>query len=59
MPAISSQYTEEHPQADGRRWVYERHTLESGEVVEFAYLADPDVDAETVMRERARTLGEN
>lgn len=50
----SSTYTEGPPQADGRRYVKERHTDDAGKVYEFEWLGAQDAGA--VMAARAESL---
>lgn len=57
MPAIvSSTYTTGHLQADGRRYIKERHLLDDGRSVDFEYLADAQINPVMVMTERAARL---
>lgn len=51
-----SSYTEESPQADGRRWVHERHVDNLGRPLSFDYLADEGVNPATVIAARAERL---
>lgn len=43
-------------QVDGRRWVYETHILDTGEVKEYVYLAEIELDYNSVMAERAAAI---
>ena len=51
---VSSTYTEGPPQADGRRWVTERHITANGDDVSFEWLGLQDV--QLVMSARAAAL---
>lgn len=54
MTIVSSTFTEGAPQADGRRYVKERHTDDAGEVYEFEWLGSQDVGP--VLEARAAIL---
>lgn len=45
-------------QADGRRYVQEKHTSVEGKVYEFSYLADGDMDVQAIMAARRQKLTE-
>lgn len=51
-----SSFTEDEPQADGRRWVHERHVDNLGRPLSFDYLADAESNAATIMAARAERL---
>lgn len=53
---VQSTYTEGAPQADGRRWVHERHVDTAGMPYEFEWLGAQD--AALVVAARAATLNE-
>lgn len=52
----SSSFTEDVPQADGRRYIAEHHILDDGRTVDFEYLADGTIDPAAVMSARAVRL---
>lgn len=53
---LSSEFTDGDVQADGRRYVYERHTFDNGGFVEYTYMADETIDPAIVMAARAARL---
>ena len=53
---VSSTYTEGDVQADGRRYIKERHLLDDGRSVDFEYLADAQINPGAVMTARAARL---
>ncbi len=53
---VSSTYIAGHPQQDGRRYIKERHLLDDGRSVDFEYLADEQINPDTVMTDRAVRL---
>ena len=53
---VASQYTEGPVQADGRRYVTERHTTDDGDTVEFEWLGSQQADL--VIQARAAILNE-
>lgn len=52
----SSWTEDEQPQADGRRWVTERHVDDLGRPMTFNYLAGDDMDRAAIMAARADRL---
>ena len=54
MAIVSSTYTESAPQADGRRYVRERHTDDAGRVYDYEWLGSQD--AQPVVDARAAVL---
>lgn len=59
MPLASSVFTIGHQQADGRRYVLERHTAEDGEIYEYEYLSNGNPNPQLVMDDRAATINAN
>lgn len=55
---VSSNCTIGHAQADGRRYINERHLLDDGRSVDFEYLADQSVNPDAIMTERAVRLAD-
>lgn len=53
---VSSTSSAGNPQADGRRYVKERHLLDDGRSIDFEYLADVQINPADVMAERAARL---
>lgn len=53
---VKSSYTEGPKQADGRRWVYERHTTDDGDDLTFDWLGIERADL--VVADRAQRLNE-
>jgi hypothetical protein len=53
-----SEIVEDAAQADGRRYIRERHTDSGGELHEFVYLADANQDASVVLANRAAGLAD-
>lgn len=54
---LNSDWTEENiPQADGRRWVTERHVDDLGRPIVFTYLATDDMDRNAIMSARVARL---
>ena len=56
MAIVSSAIVEDHAQADGRRWIRERHTDQVGLLYEFAWLAAAAQDAPAVMNARVASI---
>lgn len=56
MPVTSSTFTVGEPQADGRVWVTETHTFDTGDVQQLSYLADPTFDFQARLDARAAAL---
>lgn len=61
MPITSSTFTKDpHTQKDGRRYVYEKHTANTGQVFDVAYLAAGDaLDATLTATMNARAAQYN
>lgn len=59
MGVIFSTVRQDDPQVDGRRWTYERHAMTDGTEQAFEYLADADLDVESVARDRAAWIASN
>ena len=53
---VSSTYTEGPQQADGRRYITERHTDDSGEVYSYEWLHDGTQDIQAVVAARAAAI---
>jgi hypothetical protein len=47
-----------YAQADGSRWVLERHTLDNGEAREFYYLCAPEDEPEAIATGRAQSIND-
>ena len=56
MPIVSSQITEDSRQADGRRWITEKHTDSVGKAYQVKYLAESDTDVNVVMSARVSAM---
>lgn len=56
MAIVSSQIVEDRPQADGRRWIRERHRDDLGEDHEFLWIAAAGEDAAARLSDRAAWL---
>lgn len=56
MPVIRSLFEVGRPQADGRRYVTERHTLDTGEVITREYGPVPEMDYAAVMAAKAARI---
>ena len=56
MPIVSSVLIEDARQADGRRWIGERHTDQVGLVYEFRYLGAAGTNAASVMAGRVASI---
>jgi len=56
---VSSDFTVGHAQADGRRYVTERHTFDDGSVEVVEYLADSKADHAAIMAARALVIEGN
>jgi hypothetical protein len=59
MSITNSQIVEDRTQADGRRWVRERHTDHVGKQHEIAYLAESGTNANTAMTNRVAQIEAN
>ncbi len=53
---VSSIYTEGPPQQDGKFYITERHTDDSGEVFVFEWLSDGSQDVQSVLSARAAAI---
>lgn len=56
VSVISSVIVEDSVQADGRRWIRERHTDQAGKIYEFAYLALASDNVTTMMNARIASI---
>ena len=56
MPIVSSEYRLGHAQRDGRRYVTERHTLDTGEVIAREYGPVGEIDYAAVMTAEAARI---
>lgn len=56
MPVLSSQFSLGHPQKDGRRYVTERHTLDTGEVIVREYGPVGEIDYAAVAAGKAAQI---
>lgn len=57
MPIVSSQITQQLPQANGTSLVWEIHTDHNGRTYEFSYTAAVGVDVNLVLADRALVVG--
>lgn len=53
---INSQIIEDAIQIDGRRHITERHTTDTGKVLDVSYLSETDTDADKKMADRIAIL---
>lgn len=59
MPITSSTFTvDSQAQKDGRKYVYERHVVNTGEVLTPSYLAAAGADYTAIMNARVARLNE-
>ena len=56
MPVIASQFAVGHAQRDGRRYILERHTLGTGEVIAREYGPVGEIDYAAVMTAEAARI---
>lgn len=56
MPVTSSEIIEDSKQADGRRWITEKHFTSTGQDRLITYLAEAKADAKSIMLKRVSNI---
>lgn len=56
LTIVSSVIVDDSRQADGRRWIRERHTPNIGETIDVVYMADAGWDVNAIMVARVASI---